>query len=97
MSLGCGTRLGPYEVTGPLGAGGMGEVYRVRDTQLKRDVALNVLPADVAADPDRLARFDREAQALAALNHPHIAQVYGVVHDDPSTGSTGSPQASRRR
>jgi hypothetical protein len=76
-----GTRLGQYEVLGPLGAGGMGEVYRARDTELKRDVALKVLPAAVAADPDRLARFQREAELLAALNHPHIAQVYGVAHD----------------
>jgi len=92
-----GTTLGSYRVLEKLGAGGMGEVYRARDTELKRDVALKVLPAAVAADSDRLARFQREAELLAALNHPHIAQVYGVLHDDPSTGSTGSPQASRRR
>ncbi len=73
-----GTRVGPYQIVAPLGSGGMGEVYRARDTRLQRDVALKVLPASVAADPDRLARFTREAQLLAALNHPHIASIYGV-------------------
>jgi eukaryotic-like serine/threonine-protein kinase len=77
MPLEPGTRLGPYEVIAPLGAGGMGEVYRGRDGRLKRDVALKILPASVAADPERLARFEREAQALAALNHPNIAAIYG--------------------
>ena len=71
--LSLGTRLGPYEIVAPLGAGGMGEVYRARDTRLKRDVAIKVLPAAFARDPERLARFQREAQVLAALNHPHIA------------------------
>ena len=79
MILAAGTRVGHYEVVAALGAGGMGEVYRARDTQLKRDVALKVLPAEVAADPHRLARFQREAELLAALNHPHIAQVYGLA------------------
>jgi len=79
MSLPAGTRLGPCEIVSPLGAGGMGEVYRARDTQLKRDVALKVLPAEVAADADRLARFQREAELLAALNHPHIAQIHGIA------------------
>ena len=73
-----GTRLGSYDVVAPLGAGGMGEVYRARDTKLGRDVALKVLPSALANDPDRLARFRREAQVLAALNHPHIAQIYGL-------------------
>ena len=77
MSLSPGTRLGPYEIASPLGAGGMGEVFRARDTHLHRDVAVKVLPDTVAADPDRLARFEREARTLAALNHPHIAQVFG--------------------
>jgi hypothetical protein len=78
MPLITGTRIGVYEVIAPIGAGGMGEVYRARDTTLNRDVALKVLPDSVAGDPDRLARFRREAQALAALNHSHIAQIYGV-------------------
>ena len=79
MTLAAGTRLGPYEIQSAIGAGGMGEVYRARDTQLKRDVALKVLPAEVATDPERLARFQREAELLAALNHPHIAQIHGLV------------------
>jgi serine/threonine protein kinase len=82
MALTPGTRVGHYEIVSPLGAGGMGEVYRARDTQLKRDVALKVLPAEVATDPERLARFQREAELLAALNHPHIAQIYGVAEAD---------------
>src|SRR5262245_11282874 len=78
MPLSVGTRLGVYEITAQIGAGGMGEVYRATDTQLKRAVALKVLPASVANDPDRLARFQREAEVLAALNHPNIAQIYGL-------------------
>lgn len=78
MTLPPGTRLGPYEVTTQIGVGGMGEVYRATDTNLKRQVAIKVLPASVAADPGRLARFQREAEVLAALNHPHIAQIYGL-------------------
>jgi serine/threonine protein kinase len=82
MSLGPGARLGPYEVVAAIGAGGMGEVYRARDTRLNRDVALKVLPDLFAADPDRLARFKREAQVLAALNHPNIAAIYGFEEAD---------------
>src|SRR5258706_14826516 len=78
MALIPGTRLGPYEIVRPIGAGGMGEVYRARDTKLNRDVALKVLPDSFANDPDRLARFTREAQVLASLNHPNIAQIYGI-------------------
>jgi serine/threonine protein kinase/Tol biopolymer transport system component len=77
MPLSAGTRIGHYEVIASLGAGGMGEVFRARDTKLNRDVALKVLPEVFAADPDRLARFKREAQLLASLNHPHIAAIYG--------------------
>ena len=77
MVLSPGTRVGPYEVMGTLGAGGMGEVYRARDAKLGRDVALKLLPPAFASDPERLGRFHREAQVLASLNHPHIAQIYG--------------------
>ena len=75
MSLAPGTMLGPYEVLTPLGAGGMGEVYRARDSTLNRDVAIKALLPAVANDPDRLARFSREAQVLASLNHPNIAHI----------------------
>jgi len=78
MPIENGTRLGPYEITAPLGAGGMGEVYRARDTKLNREVALKVLPAAFASNPERMARFQREAQLLAALNHPNIAHIYGL-------------------
>jgi serine/threonine protein kinase len=78
MSLSQGARFGPYEIVTIIGAGGMGEVYRARDTSLHRDVAIKVLPELVAADPERLARFEREAHTLAALNHPNIAQIYGL-------------------
>src|SRR5262245_8963729 len=78
MTLPAGTTIGAYEILGLLGAGGMGEVYRARDTKLNRDVALKVLPGAFASDVDRLARFKREAQVLASLNHSNIAQVYGL-------------------
>src|ERR1700693_6086295 len=79
MGLTAGTRVGPYEIVAAIGAGGMGEVYRARDTKLNRDVALKILPEAFASDPDRLARFTREAQTLAALNHPNnIAAIYGI-------------------
>jgi serine/threonine protein kinase len=78
MALSAGKRLGPYEILEPLGAGGMGEVYRARDPRLKRDVALKVLPEDLASEPERLERFEREAQTLAALNHPHIVTIFSV-------------------
>jgi serine/threonine protein kinase len=78
MALTPGTRLGPYEVTAQIGTGGMGEVYKATDTNLKRAVAIKVLPASVAGDTERLARFQREAEVLASLNHPHIAAIYGL-------------------
>ena len=82
MTLTPGTRLGPYEILSALGAGGMGEVYRATDTNLKRQVAIKVLPASVAADAERLARFQREAEILAALNHPNIAHIHGLEKSD---------------
>jgi serine/threonine protein kinase len=78
MTLAAGTRLGPHEIVTLIGAGGMGEVYRARDTKLNRDVAIKVLPASFASDAQRMARFQREAQLLASLNHPNIASIYGL-------------------
>src|SRR6476646_8926995 len=78
MQLRPGQSVGPYEIVSAIGAGGMGEVYRARDTKLDREVAIKVLPAAFAQDPERLARFEREAKVLAALNHPNIAQIYGL-------------------
>ena len=82
MPITPGTRLGVYEVLAPLGAGGMGEVFRARDTRLGREVAIKVLPELFAQDPERLARFEREARVLAALNHPRLAAIYGFEHLD---------------
>src|SRR5271167_3026885 len=82
MALTSGTKLGPYEIQSPLGAGGMGEVYRATDAKLGRDVALKVLPAEMAQDPERLARFRREAKALAQLDHPNIVTIYSVEESD---------------
>ena len=81
--LAAGTRLGAYEIVALLGAGGMGEVYRAKDTRLKREVAIKILPDAFASDPDRLARFQREAELLATLNHPNIGSVYGFEQSDP--------------
>ena len=78
MIFGPGVIVGHYEITGSLGKGGMGEVWRARDTKLKREVAIKTLPKALAAEADRLARFEREAQLLAALNHPHIGAIYGL-------------------
>ena len=82
MALIPGTRLGPYEITAQIGEGGMGEVYRATDTKLKRDVAVKVLPSALAADPERLARFQREAEVLASLNHPNIAAIHGLEESE---------------
>src|SRR5688572_5594239 len=84
MPVAPGTRLGAYEIRSPLGAGAMGEVYRAVDTRLKRQVAIKLLPTVLAGDPDRLARFQREAEVLASLNHPHIAAIYGLEDADGS-------------
>src|SRR5512136_1775343 len=78
MALAAGDRLGPYEILGLIGAGGMGEVYRARDTRLGRDVAIKVLPAEFASDPERLRRFEQEARAVAALDHPNILAIHDV-------------------
>src|SRR5215470_5687938 len=78
MPLETGTRVGHYEILAPIGSGGMGEVYRARDTKLNREVAIKILPEAFATDADRMARFAREAQVLASLNHPNIAAIYGV-------------------
>ena len=85
MALDVGTCLGAYEITGTLGAGGMGEVYRATDTNLRREVAIKILPPAFASDADRIARFQREAEALAALNHPNIAQIYGLERSGETT------------
>src|SRR4051812_13138447 len=82
MSLAAGARLGPYEIVGPLGAGGMGEVYRARDGRLGRDVAVKGLPADVTHDKDRRGRFEREARAVAALSHPNILALFDIGTED---------------
>jgi eukaryotic-like serine/threonine-protein kinase len=83
MTIAAGTKLGTYEILAPIGAGGMGEVYRARDSKLERDVALKVLPEAFARDAERMARFQREAKVLASLSHPNIAPIYGL--EDSST------------
>ena len=93
MPLTAGTRVGPYEIVSALSAGGMGEVYRARDTKLGRDVALKVLSPALVSDSDRLARFEQEAQLLASLNHPHIGAIYGLEESGPSPGSGSQPCA----
>lgn len=82
MALICGTKLGPYEIHSPLGAGGMGEVYRARDTRLGRTVAIKILPTHLSTDPEAKQRFDREARAISSLNHPNICTLYDVGHQD---------------
>jgi eukaryotic-like serine/threonine-protein kinase len=105
LALPPGTRLGPYEIVALLGAGGMGEVYRGRDSRLDRDVAIKVLPAPVAHDPDRLRRFEHEARAIASLNHPHICQLYDIgpgylvleyIDGEPLRGPVVAPEAVRQ-
>src|SRR6187401_3604721 len=88
-----GTKIGHYEITASLGAGGMGEVYRARDARLNRDVAIKILPDSFATDRDRVARFTREAQTLAALSHPNIAHVYGLEDAPAPSGSQAASHA----
>ena len=82
MPLARGTQLGPYEISAPLGAGGMGEVYRARDMRLERTVAVKILPPHLSSDPLRKQRFEREAKAISALNHPHICMLFDVGQQD---------------
>ena len=90
MPLTSGTKLGPYEIVTPIGAGGMGEVYRAKDTRLGRDVALKILPGSFAAEPDRLRRFEQEARAVAALNHPNILAIHDIgQHDEGRLAVSG--------
>jgi serine/threonine-protein kinase len=105
LALTPGTRLGPYEIVALLGVGGMGEVYRARDSRLERDVAIKVLPASVAHDADRLRRFEQEARAIASLNHPHICQLYDIgpgylvleyIDGKPLRGPLAAPEAVRQ-
>jgi serine/threonine protein kinase len=93
MALATGTRLGPYEIRGLLGAGGMGEIYRAFDPRLGREVAVKVLPEELGSDPERLARFEREARAVAALNHPNILTVFdvGLPRPDDTSSTTTAP------
>src|SRR6202158_2133303 len=82
MALTAGARLGPYEIQSPLGAGGMGEVYRARDTRLDRTVAVKILPSHLSEDPEARQRFDREARTISSLNHPNICTLHDVGHQD---------------
>jgi serine/threonine protein kinase len=101
MALSPGSRLGPYEILAPLGAGGMGEVYKARDKKLDRDVAVKVLPQSVAADPDTLARFEREAKAVGALSHPNILAIHDFGIEGQRRlrrhGASGRSDAARSR
>src|ERR1019366_1177735 len=91
MALAPGSKLGPYEIQSPLGAGGMGEVYRARDTRLEREVALKILPELFTLEPDRLRRFEQEARAVAALNHPNILAVFDIGQHNGSPFLVSEP------
>jgi serine/threonine protein kinase len=96
MALSAGSRLGSYEVLALLGAGGMGEVYRARDTKLGRDVAIKIVSDGFSHDPERVARFEREAHMLAAMNHPHIAAIYGLEESSDRSSWSWSSSTARR-
>ena len=96
MALSAGTRLGPYEVLSLVGAGGMGEVYKARDTRLNRPVAIKLLSPDVAQRPDRRARFETEARAISALSHPHVCSLFDVGEQDGRRSSSWSIWKARR-
>ncbi len=101
MPLDTGTKLGPYVITAPIGAGGMGEVYKATDTRLERTVAIKVLPAHVASNPERKQRFEREAKTISSLNHPHICTLHDVgregdVQPAPATTATSDQPRHRR-
>jgi serine/threonine protein kinase len=95
MTLAAGSRLGPYEILAPLGAGGMGEVYRARDTRLGREVAIKVLPEEFSADPARLQRFEQEARSASALNHPNIVTVHDILQTPASEGNASFSRDGR--
>jgi serine/threonine protein kinase len=95
MTLSSGTRLGPYEIQTAIGAGGTGEVYRARDTRLDRSVAIKILPPDFSADPDRRARFEREAKTIAGLSHPHICSLFDVGEHQRSKRSCRADRECR--
>jgi serine/threonine protein kinase len=101
MAVTSGTQLGPYEIQSPIGAGGMGEVYRARDTRLGRNVAIKILPQTFASDPERLQRFQQEARVLSALNHPNLLAIYDVGVQDgvhyPPANSTSIREATSRK
>ena len=97
MTLAAGSKLGPYEILGQIGAGGMGEVYRAKDPRLGRDVAIKVLPASFSADPDRLRRFEQEARAAGILNHPNITAVYDIGTAKATALPTSSRSCSKAR
>ena len=94
MTLSAGTRLGPYEILAPLGAGGMGEVYRARDTRLGREVAVKILPVHLSSNAEAKQRFEREARAISSLNHPNICTLYDVGHQDGAGQAGGGDSAS---
>ena len=97
MTIQAGSRLGPYEILAAIGAGGMGEVYKARDTRVERTVAIKILPEILAGDPASGARFDREARAISSLNHPHICTLHDIGEDAGTGGSSADTRADHRK